>query len=194
MLGRGAAARTGIDHVEHDARIKPGFHPHDHRFRCRRHGSGGQHVIAKLHGLAGAGLLADIEKFPDRFERRLDRFDISARTRCHHCDRAFLGAAHAAGNRRIDLHDAAGGQRLEDALRHDCAGGGKVDEALNALAFDHAIGSGRGIRRDNYEATAHHHALQLCQLLDREQRAGKRWEELMKARDEKIKARDGGKR
>jgi hypothetical protein len=59
--------------------------------------------------------------------------------------------------------------------------------------LSNAIGSGRGIRRDNYEATAHHHALQLCQLLDQEQKKGRTWEELMRAREDKIKARDGGR-
>jgi hypothetical protein len=45
---------------------------------------------------------------------------------------------------------------------------------------------GRGIRRDNWETTAFHHALQLCQMLDREQRKGATWEGLMRAREDKL--------
>src|SRR6516165_7205688 len=88
------------------------------------------------------GRFADVEEFADHLERGLDRLDIRARTGRHHRDRAFFGAAHAAGDRGVDLHDIAGGERLEDALRHHRARRGKIDEALHAFTFDHAVGPG----------------------------------------------------
>ena len=148
MLGRGASPRTGIDDVEHDARIEPGFDAHDHRLRGRRHRRRGQHVVAELHRLAGAGPLADVEEFADHFERRLDGRDLRARSGRHHRDRAFFGAAHAARYRCIDLHDVARRERLEDALRHHRAGGGQIDETFDALSLDHPVGPGRDLEHD----------------------------------------------
>src|SRR5262249_33465926 len=158
LLSRGASAGTGIDHVQHDARIEAGFDAHDHRFRGCRHGCCGQHVVAQLHRLAGAGALADVKKLADHFEGRLDRLDIGAWSRRHHRDGAFLRAAHAPRHRRVDLHDAAGAERLEDALRHDGAGGGKIDKAFDAFAFD-AAGAGRDFKNDVRRRQARHDRL-----------------------------------
>ena len=105
VAARGVHARAGIDHVDHHVGIEPGFDAHHHGFRGRDHRGRRQEIVGELHGLRRAGFLADEEHLADDLERRLDHLEIGARARHHHRQRAFFGAADAAGDGAVDLHD-----------------------------------------------------------------------------------------
>ena len=83
----------------------------------------------------------------------------AARARHHHRQRALVGAADAAADRAVDLHDVAFRQQAMNPHRHLRADGGEIDEALDALAFDHAAGAGRDIERGLQRRQARQHRL-----------------------------------
>ena len=105
VAARGIEPRAGVDDVDHDGRIESRFDAHHHRFRRRDHGGCGQEIVGKLHGLRRAGFFADEEHFADHVERGLHRLEIGARAGDHHRERSLLGAADAAADGAVELHD-----------------------------------------------------------------------------------------
>src|SRR6201999_4239459 len=91
--------------------------------------------------------LADEEGLADDTERGLYRFEIGARARYHHRQRAFFGAADPAADRAIELHDVFRLQQIVNFHRHVRADGGEIDEAFYSFALDHAALAGRDLER-----------------------------------------------
>jgi len=104
--------------VDHHGGIEPGFDAHHHRFRRRHHRGRRQEIVGELHGLRRAGFLADEEHLADHVERGFCNFAIGARAGDHDGQRSLLGAADAAADGAVDLHDILCSQQAVNLRRH----------------------------------------------------------------------------
>ena len=93
-------------------------------------------LLASFMVCAMPGLSPITKTLPNTRSASFTSSMSALRTRNHHRQRAFGGAADAARHRTVDLHDVLLGQHRRDFGRNARAGGGQVDEALDALAVE----------------------------------------------------------
>src|SRR5690606_29144781 len=110
VLRRAVAPGSGIDHVDHLRGIEPGLHAERDRFGGEHERRSREQVVRELHDLTLTGLGADVEDAAETLERRSGALVDLARTRHHDRERAFLRAADAAADRRVEIRDAAPGE------------------------------------------------------------------------------------
>ena len=148
-LGRGVAAATGVEDVDHHLRCDAGLDAERDRFRGDRQSRARQQIVEQFHELSHADLVADIEDvLADLLQHGTMVTVRIVRPGHHDGERAGHRPGDAAADRRVERHDPGFFHRFGD--RHRCAGAGrrKIDIGLDPVALDKSVGAQRDLADD----------------------------------------------